>query len=187
MNSDTSDTVEVWKDIEGYEGIYQISNTGQVKSLARKCSGRYSNREIIKKPFVEKDGYFTVGLYKDGKYRYCRVHRLVAIAFIPNPNNYPEVNHIDENKQNNNVENLEWCTTRYNLTYGHRLDCARGERNHRHKLTADQVKEIRRVYKKGDLEYGQSALGKKYGIAHGSIAAIVQGKSWKHIKEDEWK
>ena len=108
-----------------------------------------------------------------------RVSRIVAKAFIPNPNEYPEVNHKDENNQNNRVDNLEWCTTQYNLTYGHRLDCAKGENNNRHKLSREQVEEIRRVYKKGDPEFGQSALGRKYGVAHGSIAAIVKWKSWK--------
>ena len=138
---------------------------------------------LVMKLCADSDGYFVVGL-SDPKTKIrktYKVHRLVALAFVDNPNGYPEINHIDEDKRNNTYSNLEWCTTRYNLTYGHRLDCARGERNEKHKLTIDQVKEIRETYIKGDLQYGQSALGKKYGVAHGSIAAIVKGKSWKHV------
>lgn len=170
---------EVWKDIEGYNGIYMVSNLGRVKSLPRSCPGLNASKEIILKQSEDKDGYLLVGLHKNGKSKTVRVSRIVAKAFIPNPNEYPEVNHKDENNQNNRVDNLEWCTTQYNLTYGHRLDCAKGENNNRHKLSREQVEEIRRVYKKGDPEFGQSALGRKYGVAHGSIAAIVKWKSWK--------
>lgn len=167
---------EEWKDISGYGGRYKISNTGKVMSFAKSKKGR------IRKLCTDSDGYLIVTLHKKPKeMKTCKVHRLVAMAFVNNPNNLPEINHIDENKLNNTYSNLEWCTTQYNLTYGHRLDCARGERNQWHKLTEEQVREIRRTYVKGDLEYGQSALGKRYGIAHGSIAAIVKGKSWKHI------
>lgn len=170
---------EIWKDIEGYEGIYMVSNLGRIKSLPRSCPGLNANKEIILKQSEDKNGYLLVGLHKNGKSKTVRVSRIVAKAFIPNPNEYPEVNHKDENHQNNRVDNLEWCTTQYNLTYGHRLDCAKGENNNRHKLSREQVEEIRRVYKKGDPEFGQSALGRKYGVAHGSIAAIVKWKSWK--------
>lgn len=170
---------EVWRDIEGYEGIYLVSNFGRIKSLPRRTPGLNANKEIFLKQFEDKDGYYLVNLYKNGKAKLTRVSRIVAKTFIPNPNKYPEVNHKDENPKNNHTDNLEWCTKRYNLTYGHRLDCAKGENNSKHKLSKVQVEEIRRVYKKGDPEFGQSALGRKYGVAHGSIAAIVKRKSWK--------
>ena len=175
---------EVWKDVRGYEGIYKVSNFGRIKSLCRTGYGGKPIPERILKPQQDRYGYPVVGLHKNGKAATKTIHRIVAESFIDNPNCLKEVNHKDENKWNNRIDNLEWCTTHYNLTYGHRLDCARGEKNHLHKLTAEQVKEIRRVYKKGDLEYGQSALGKKYGVSHVSIAWIVKRKSWKHIKED---
>lgn len=105
---------EVWKDIKGYEGFYQISNLGRVKSLIRKNV----LKEKIIKGGIQKNGYKFVLLYKDKNSKIFRVHRLVAEAFIPNPNKYKEVNHIDENKTNNNVENLEWCTRKYNCSYG---------------------------------------------------------------------
>ena len=102
--------VEIFKDIKGYEGIYQISNIGNVKSLQ-------SGKEKILVQQVDQKGYRTIKLYKDGSNKRFKVHRLVAEAFIPNPNHLPQVNHIDENKENNIIENLEWCTNQYNSTY----------------------------------------------------------------------
>ena len=111
---------EIWKDIEGFEGLYQISNLGRVKSVERYRKSRGGClcpvHEIIK-AFKEYKGYYSVGLCKDHKVYWKSVHRLVAIAFIPNPNNYPVINHKDENTHNNRVENLEWCTLSYNTRY----------------------------------------------------------------------
>lgn len=104
---------EIWKDIEGYEGMYMVSSLGRVKTLV----GRYKNVAILKEKY-KKNGYCSITLYKNKKPHTYLVHRLVAQAFIPNPNNYPVVNHKDENKQNNCVENLEWCTQQYNINYG---------------------------------------------------------------------
>ena len=106
----------IWKDVIGYSGIYQVSNTGLVKRLLKR--GRNGEKEHLIKPHITK-GYVYVTLVnrpyqKDKQYL---LHRLVAETFIPNPNNYPEVNHKDENKQNNNVNNLEWCTHSYNMAY----------------------------------------------------------------------
>lgn len=102
---------EVWKDIKGYEGKYKISNLGNVKSV---------KKQIILKPIIHKKGYLRVALYKKNKSKRYLIHRLVAEAFIENPNNYMEINHKDENKQNNNVSNLEWCSRSYNVNYGTR-------------------------------------------------------------------
>lgn len=103
--------IEVWKDIQGYEGVYQVSNMGRVKSLK-------FGKERIMKPRKDKDGYYQLGLSKNGKTIHFRVHRLVAITFLPNLNNYPIINHKDENPSNNKVSNLEWCTHQYNNNYG---------------------------------------------------------------------
>ena len=100
---------EIFKDIEGYEGLYQVSNLGNIKSL-------HCNKEKIMKPTIRSNNYqyYFVGLLKDGKRKYFAVHRLVAIMFIPNPNNYEQVDHLDGNKLNNNVKNLEWVTPKEN-------------------------------------------------------------------------
>lgn len=116
---------EVWKDVVGYEGYYQVSNLGRVKSVDRYIEhyrgGKTFKKGKIKALNVRKDGYVSVQLSKDAKARTLRVHRLVAEAFIPNPNNLPQVNHKDENKGNNHVSNLEWCTVGYNVNYGTRI------------------------------------------------------------------
>jgi len=110
---------EIWKDIIEYEGLYQISNLGRVKRL-RFTNGRLDfEKERILKPY--KDGgknYFIIRLSKNGKSKLYQVHRLVAQAFIPNPDDLPIVNHKDENKENNRANNLEWCTQKYNVNYG---------------------------------------------------------------------
>lgn len=102
--------MEEWKDIDGYEGLYQISNLGRVKSLK-------FGKEKILKPKKGK-GYLRIGLCKKGKYKHYYVHRLVASTFIENPYNLPQVNHKNEDKTNNSVDNLEWCTSKYNINYG---------------------------------------------------------------------
>ena len=99
---------EIWKDIEGYEGLYQVSNMGRVRSL---------RKNIILREGISR-GYSVLNLSKNGKPLTKKVHRLVANAFIPNPDNLPQVNHKDENKLNNCADNLEWCTQEYNLNYG---------------------------------------------------------------------
>ena len=105
--------MEEWKNIEGYEGKYQVSNEGRIKSLC-------NNKEKILKPASYKNGYLYVKLYKNCEYKRFSIHRLVAAAFIPNQDNLPQVNHKDEDKTNNNVSNLEWCTAKYNSNYGNR-------------------------------------------------------------------
>ena len=107
---------EIWKDIVGYEGLYQISNLGRVKSYLKSSKYPVEQEHIL--TAHKSRGYINVLLSKNGKSRPFSVHRLVAQAFIPNPNNLPEVNHKDEDKTNNNVDNLEWCNRSYNMAYG---------------------------------------------------------------------
>lgn len=116
--------MEIWRDIEGYEDFYQISSIGRIRSKDRylKTCGnglRYAKGKIIK-PVVCTNGYCEVHLRKDKKREVRLLHRVVAKAFIPNPDSLPEVNHKDENIKNNSVENLEWCTSKYNANYGNR-------------------------------------------------------------------
>ena len=104
---------EIWKDVEGYEGLYKVSNLGNVLSLSYGRSGK----QKALKPKTNNEGRLWVALAWKGKPKPFLIHRLVANAFIDNPNNYPQINHIDENPKNNCVENLEWCTGEYNIRF----------------------------------------------------------------------
>lgn len=116
-----------WRPVKGYEGLYIVSNMGEVKSLPRKVAMNDKGKEIkafrpgvLLKQCVSNSGYKQVRLYRDGVGKPILVHRLVAMAFIPNPWDLPQVNHKDENRLNNRVENLEWCSAKYNGSYGER-------------------------------------------------------------------
>ena len=120
---------EEWRDVVGYEGLYMVSNYGRVKSLERKATvpANNKNKEYeftvhsrIRILQIDKNGYSRILLYKNGKYKLAQVHRLVAMAFIPNPENKPCVNHLDENTRNNHISNLEWTTIAENNAYGNR-------------------------------------------------------------------
>ena len=115
--------MEEWRDVKGYEGLYQVSNEGRVKALERivvyKNGSKHKYEEHIMENVVVQ-GYCYVGLNSSNKQKRLRVHRLVAQAFIPNPSNLPEINHKNECTTDNNVENLEWCDRSYNINYGTR-------------------------------------------------------------------
>jgi hypothetical protein len=159
--------MELWKDIKGYEGMYQVSNYGNVRSLDRYDSiGRFKTGTILSEG-DNGNGYKNVQLYKDGQGRMYYVHRLVAEAFIPNPDNLPQVNHMDEDKSNNCVTNLEWCTNEYNSNYG----------NHNLKLSlAHKGKVLSEEHKKNigkaskalwqDENYRAKVLASKEGFTH---------------------
>lgn len=113
---------EIWKDISNYEGLYQVSNLGNIKSLDRYVNYKIKDTKRLiksqnKKLTLNKKGYLKVTLFKNGKGETREVQRLVAEAFIPNPENKPQVNHINGNKTNNNIENLEWCTCKENTLH----------------------------------------------------------------------
>ena len=113
--------IEIWKPIKGYEGLYEVSNFGQVNSLVKVRStpngGVRVYPSMIRKTNIVKSGYLNVQLWKNGIVKNKMVHLLVADAFLPNPNNLPIVNHKDEDKSNPHIDNLEWCTRSYNATY----------------------------------------------------------------------
>ena len=123
---------EVWKDVVGYEGLYQISSFGRIKTFERKKFKKTDDcfvmkktgKSIIMKTSRNQGGYETICLHKCGEIKQFKIHRLVATAFIENPNNLPCVNHKDENKLNNCVDNLEWCKEAYNIHYGTRTEKA---------------------------------------------------------------
>lgn len=158
---------EIWKDIKGYKGYYQVSNLGRVKSLDRysidRRGGKHFLKGIILTPYLCK-GYLRICLHVNGKQKQLAVHRLVAEAFIPNPNNYPQINHKDENKTNNTVDNLEWCTAKYNNNYGTRLE----------RIKAANIRE---GYKKMVKTREEKNIGRK------QVRCITTGKVFNSLKE----
>lgn len=130
--------MEIWKDVVGYDGLYKVSTRGNIKSL-KFAGGSLQKTLKLRK---DKDGYFTVNLYKDGKVKNLKVHRLVAIAFIENNENLPQINHKNEIKHDNRIENLEWCTNRYNINYGsHTLKMSISNTGKKH--TMEHIQKIR--------------------------------------------
>jgi hypothetical protein len=132
---------EIWKDIKGFEGIYQISNFGNIKSLSRKTkNGKCKSDKILKKTLDNK-GYQNITIHKNFKKSIFKVHRLVAEAFIPNPYNKPQVNHIDGNKTNNLVTNLEWCTNSENQIHSYKNGLKQTKKVYQYDLNNNLIKE----------------------------------------------
>ena len=177
--------MEVWKDIKGFEGIYQVSNQGEVKSLERKTFNNGTKKQniikekILKKP-LDKDGYIRYCLFKNGKRFSLKAYRLVAIEFIDNPQNKSQVNHIDGNKINNSVLNLEWVTPRENTIHailnGLSFQVG-GEKHHMSKINSKQVSEIFSIYQTEKIP--QHKLAEIYGISQSQISRILNKKRWK--------
>ena len=158
-----------WKQIQGYEN-YEVSNEGQVRN---KKTGK------ILKPAKNNCGYLQVILYKDNKRKSFLIQRLVADVWIPNPDNLPEVNHIDENKEDNRVENLEWCTRQYNMSYG-----TRGKRQSKTQSRKVYCVELDQTF--NSIKEAE----RETGIWHSNITACCQGKikttggyHWKYVDE----
>ena len=168
---------EIWKPIEGYKGKYEVSNLGRIKSL---CWGRV---KILKK-HLSKHGYVVTYLSINTLVKTIKVHRLVAQAFIPNPDNKPCVNHIDSIRTNNNVNNLEWCTwkenTRHSSKKGRMLG-PRGEKSHKTKLTIKDVLDIRHQFKTNKSRKITNKLALHYNISKSSAWQIINRKTWKHV------
>lgn len=172
--------VEIWKDVVGYEGIYQVSNFGRVKSLEKtfwstKNNSFSTNKEFIRKLSNTRKGYLRTGLMKDLKQKPFLVHRLVAIAFIDNPENKPEINHINGIKTDNRVENLEWVTTKENVIHSFEIGLskrAKGDENKSSKLSYKKASEIRSSNLKN------KELSIMYGVSISSIELVKSNKTW---------
>ena len=149
---------EIWCPIKGYEGLYEVSDQGRVKSIG------YGDDRILKS-VIDKGGYLKVCLCKNGEREWCRIHRLVAKTFIPNPDNLPEVNHKDEDKENNYVQNLEWCDRKYNCNYG-----TRNQRISKLVLQFTKDGEFVREWK------SSSEIEMNLGYAHQNISSCCTGK-----------
>jgi hypothetical protein len=175
---------EIWKDIKGYEGLYQVSNLGRVKSLARRVNsmsdkGRFV-RERILKQVVTEAGYARVCLCKENIEKTVSVHRLVAIMFLKNPENKPEVNHKDGVKLNNYIDNLEWCTNSENGKHAYRIGLkkpSRGVLSGSNKLSEQNVIDIRTTLS----HISTRKLADKFGVHFMTISDIRLRKIWKHL------
>ena len=175
--------METWKDIKGYEGIYQVSDVGRVKRLSRKCGTTTLKEKILKQSFTV-DGYKRVRLLHNEKDQTRTVHRLVMEHF--NPNNDPKmtVNHIGGDKTNNRLDNLEWVSRSGQMIHAYKLGLKqpmRGTKNYNAKLTKDQVDYIRKVYKRNSTEFGTVALAKKFNVTDVVIGRIVRGIAYKDV------
>ena len=172
--------MEIWRNIDEYEGLYQISNCGNVKSLSRKMifvDGRnYNFKDKILKPGLSKNGYLTVSLNKNKNSKTFYVHRLVSKYFVENENGYNFVNHKDENKINNNYSNLEWCTRDYNNSYG--------SLKKRSSFIGKKVG----MYKNGILLkcFDKIIDTEKYGFTPSLVSGCCIGKCNSH-KKYQWK
>jgi hypothetical protein len=167
---------EAWKDIKGYERLYEVSNKGRIKVL------RYCKERILK-PSVT-NGYQKITLTLDGQRRSFKLHRLVAKAFVPNPKNKPEVNHKDFDKQNNCADNLEWATHLENICHaakGGRFPDRRGIKNCKVKLTEKQVHQIRSIWKNHKSNNTQSDIGRMFNVSKNHVYNILVRKYWQHI------
>lgn len=169
--------MEVWKDVVGYEGMYQVSNLGRVRSLGRYVSNNPNGK---KKRYIEgrvlipndnSKGYKYVCLSVEQKHAHKYVHRLVAEAFLSNPHHYEQINHKDENKWNNNVNNLEWCNSQYNMDYSRSREVIQIDRN---------TNEIVGVFKSA------REAGRQTECISSSIV-LVCNKVWKHTHGFLWK
>ena len=167
---------EIWKDIQGYEGLYQVSNLGRVKSL-------YKGGTILKGS-VNNRGYHIVMLYKGGKYKHFLIHRLVAQAFISNPQKLPQVNHKDEDKSNNSVSNLEWCTNIYNNLYhdkAKRVGVKEGKPVAQYTLSGKLVRVWKSSHEAERIGYHARHIGE---CCSGKIQTH-QGYMWRFVLGDE--
>ena len=167
---------EIWKVIDGYDGRYEVSNQGNVKS-------NYGVGRILKPAITSWNNHPIKALIlnKNGKQKCCKVHRLVAEAFIDNPDNKPEVNHKDGNSLNNNDWNLEWNTHDENMKHAtkNRLLDMKGEKHWKSILTEITVREIRSKYT--PKKYTQQMLSTEYNVSKRQIRNIITGKQWGHI------
>lgn len=178
--------MEIWKDISGFEGKYQVSNLGNIKSLyrikERRGYGKIVIPERVLNPPVDTVGYKRLYLYGDGFKKRDMVHRFVAKAFIPNPENKPEVNHKNGIKTDNRVENLEWATVSENRihAFANKLQVPlKGTELPHAILKENDVLEIRKAWNTG--KFFQKELAKMYNVSRGCIYGIVKNKNWRHI------
>lgn len=177
--------MEVFKEVKDYEGIYFVSNLGNVKSVDHYINNKHNSKSLKKgrvlKKFKSFKGYLQTSLSKEAKRFNTGIHRVVAIAFIPNPENKPQVNHINGIKTDNKVENLEWCTNKENQIHAVKTGLCNpnhGDKHHNSKLTNEDVKNARLLFKTG---ISNIELSKKYNISAVAMSNILKNKTYINI------
>lgn len=182
--------IEIWKPVVGYEGIYEVSSLGRIRSLPRIVKSRSPNGRLMKgkirKPNFRSHGYIQFNLYdKENKNFAARnLHRIIAMAFIPNPENKPEVNHIDANPSNNSLSNLEWVTHKENIVHAVKIGLLRdqkGQKNNMVVLSDDDVIKIKTMLKNG-LTYYKIHENFFSHVSIGTIRAIKENRTWTHVQ-----
>lgn len=164
--------METWRKIENYGNLYEVSSNGRVRDTRGNIKPMYKNNK----------GYYCLSLYYKGKTYHPTIHRLVAIAFISNPNNYKQINHIDCNKENNRVSNLEWCTQHYNFAEGMKtFQYSKNEDHYFAKLKNSDVFMIYELYKLG---FNRATVAKIFNINPSSLEAIEKGVSYRELGID---
>lgn len=169
--------MEIWKDVIGYEGVYQINQNGDVKSLKRNTPGTLTTVDKLITKQLNSKGYFVYKLSKNSKSKTKSLHRLLAESFIPNENNEKVVNHKDGNPLNNNLYNLEWCSYSYNSLHGYTNN---GRINSRRKLTEETVLKIRSRLKNPYYGIGRE-LANEYNVSEWIISLIKNFKTYKGV------
>ena len=176
--------IEEWRDIEDFNGYYQVSSIGRIRSCGGK-NGRSKGKWYIRALSANHDGYMKVRLVHGGKDITRRVHTLVARAFIPNFDNFDTVNHKDGDKTNNCVDNLEWIDRSQQMVHAYKLGLKkpiRGSKNSQAKLTDDDVRYIRSHYKPRTRGCSTVDLGEQFDVSNRVIGLIVRGLSYKDVK-----
>jgi hypothetical protein len=162
----------MWKEVAGYEGLYEVSDEGRVRSIDRVVVYPKGGKRVFfgkeRKPVSDRVGYLQVQLYVEGTHKTFSIHRLVATAFVDNPYGKPHVNHIDGNKHNNSAGNLEWVTISENLLHAVRLGLVKGKT-----LSENEVNEARRLYANGET---QKRIGILLGVSETTAHNAIHGK-----------
>lgn len=182
---------EIWKSLEGivYNGVsYEVSNLGEVRSIDRYVNGKNGCKRFLKgkiiKPKTNNKGYYCVNLSSGSKIKTHNIHRLVALAFIPNIEGKDTVNHKNGDKADNSVSNLEWSTNKENQIHAWNnglKESLKGEDRHNSKLTEEDVVWIRENYIPRHPEFNQKAIANKFGISKENVSHIINKRKWKHI------
>ena len=185
-----NDRVEIWKDYKDYEGLYQASNLGRMRSLDRWVKSKSGSVRLCKgkilKLCTDKRNNLHVDLSKNNKVKAYLVHRIIAETFLPNTDNLPQVNHKDENKLNNVVSNLEWCTHEYNVNYGTRNE--RMSKNLTNNIYTSREVDVYDL----DMNFIETLpsieeCGRKYNVSTGNVGHCCNGGRWSDKTHTTWR